>query len=87
MFFIIRVLIVFFEGEEMKKTHLIRPADAKEYIGFQFQGLVETLELFDYQGVARVVRATQSIFDESIPEAHKESSPDCILLEGKYQVK
>ena len=64
----------------MEKEHVIRPADAKEYIGFQFEGLAATLEQFDYHGMAKVVRATQAIFNKSEPDAHQSSNPDCILL-------
>ena len=64
----------------MKKEHIIRPRDAKEYIGFQFEGLAETLEQFDYRGVAKVVRATQSVFNKTEPDTHQTMNPDCILL-------
>ena len=64
----------------MKKEHIIRPADAKEYISFQFQGLTQTLEQFDYPGVANVVRAAHGIFQKSMPETSKSCTPDCVLL-------
>ena len=64
----------------MKKEHIIRPTDAKEYISFQFDGLAETLERFDYQGVAKVVRATRAVFNQSAPDAHQSVTPDCVLL-------
>ncbi|MBQ3696248.1 MAG: hypothetical protein II938_04730 [Alphaproteobacteria bacterium] len=66
----------------MKKTHIIRPVDAKEYIGFQFEGLVETLEQFDYRGVAKVVRATHAVFNQSAPDGHEGVNPDCIFLKA-----
>ena len=64
----------------MKKENIIRPEDAREYIHFQFDGLAETLEQFDYQSVAKVVRATQLMFNESAPNAHQTVVPDCVLL-------
>ena len=64
----------------MKKEQIIRPVDAKEYIGYQFQGLAETLEQFDYGDMAKVVRATQAVFNTVKPETHKALDPDCILL-------
>ena len=64
----------------MKKEQLIRPVDAKEYINFQFQGLAETLERFDYPGMATMVRATHALFNKSNPEPMS-VKPDCILLE------
>jgi len=64
----------------MKKEHIIRPIDAKEYIGYQFEGLAETLEQFDYSGVAKVVRATRAVFNKSEPDAHQSPNPDCVLL-------
>ena len=64
----------------MKKEQIIRPVDAKEYIGYQFEGLVETLEQFDYKGVAKVVRATQAVFNKSVPDVHEATDPDCVLL-------
>lgn len=64
----------------MKKEHIIRPIDAKEYINFQFQGLTKTLEQFDYAGVAEVVRAAHSVFNKSVPEMHTHCVPDCVLL-------
>ena len=70
----------------MKKEHIIRSTDAKEYINFQFQGLVNTLEQFDYQGMANMVRATHNIFNTSMPETHK-TMPDCILLENIKNTK
>ena len=65
----------------MKKEQVIREIDAKEYINFQFQGLVNTLEQFDYKSMANVVRATHAIFNKTQPDLHKEH-PDCVLLEG-----
>ncbi len=70
----------------MKKEQIIRPIDAKEYIDFQFRGLAETLEKFDYQGMATMVRAAHSVFDKSTPDAHP-AKPDCILLEHHAKVK
>lgn len=64
----------------MIKEHIIRPTDAKEYIGFQFDGLAETLEQFDYRGVAKVVRATQAVFNKTLPDNHQAVNPDCVLL-------
>lgn len=64
----------------MKKEQIIRPIDAKEYINFQFQGLAETLEKFDYQGMAEVVRATHSVFNKTVPDTHV-VQPDCILID------
>ena len=64
----------------MKKEHIIRPIDAKEYIGYQFEGLAKTLEQFDYNGVAKVVRATRTVFNASEPDVHESVNPDCILL-------
>jgi len=64
----------------MKKEQLIRPIDAKEYINFQFQGLAETLERFDYPGMATMIRATHILFNKSNPET-TDVRPDCILLE------
>ena len=72
--------------KKMKKEHIIRPADAKEYINFQFQGLVNTLEQFDYMNMANMVRATHSIFNVSTPDPHK-TNPDCILLESVKSAK
>ena len=71
----------------MKKEHLIRPIDAKEYINFQFQGLVNTLEQFDYSHVASIVRATQTIFDGSMPQQHSKCTPECSLLDVKSHLK
>ena len=70
----------------MTKEHVIRPIDAREYINFQFKGLAETLEKFDYKGMASMVRATHSIFNKSSPESHQ-AEPDCILLEGTKSAK
>ncbi len=64
----------------MQKEHIIRPADAKEYIGYQFDGLADVLEQFDYRGVAKVVRATHAVFDKSEPDTHETVDPDCTLL-------
>ena len=65
----------------MKKEYIISPADAKEYIGFQFEGLAATLEQFDYQDkVAKVVRATCAVFNKSEPDSHQKADPDCVLL-------
>lgn len=64
----------------MKKEQIIRPIDAKEYINFQFQGLAETLEKFDYQGMATMVRAAHSVFNKTSPDAHI-AQPDCILID------
>ena len=64
----------------MKKEHVIRPIDAKEYIGYQFEGLAQTLEQFDYSGVAKVVRATCAVFNKSAPDTHQSENPDCVLL-------
>lgn len=64
----------------MKKEQVIRPTDAKEYIGYQFEGLAETLEQFDYVGMAQIVRATQAIFKRAEPDQHISQNPDCILL-------
>ena len=66
----------------MKKEHIIRPIDAKEYIGYQFEGLAQTLEQFDYRGVAKVVRATRVVFNQSEPDAHQSCAPDCVLLKA-----
>ena len=65
----------------MKKEHIIRPIDAKEYINFQFQGLTKTLEQFDYPGVAQVIRAAHGIFNKSLPETTETHEPDCVLLD------
>ena len=70
----------------MKKEHIIRPNDAKEYINFQFRGLVNTLEQFDYTGMANMIRATHHIFNNSTPEIHK-TKPDCVLLESIKNAK
>lgn len=67
----------------MKKEQVIRPVDAKEYINFQFQGLAETLEKFDYPGMASVIRATCSVFNRTAPESHV-GNPDCILIEKTH---
>ena len=64
----------------MKKEHIIRPEDAREYIGYQFDGLTAILEQFDYRHVADVVRATRAVFDSSAPQAHQTNEPDCVLL-------
>ena len=64
----------------MKKEHVIRPSDAREYIGFQFEGLATALEQFDYCGVAKVVRATRAVFNHSMPDTHQTINPDCVLL-------
>ena len=64
----------------MTKEHIIRQVDAKEYINFQFQGLIQTLEQFDYPTMATVVKATQQAFNTTTPNSHN-SQPDCILLE------
>ena len=64
----------------MTKEQIIRPADAKEYINFQFQGLVQTLEQFDYPGVANVIRAANAVFNTTSPDKHP-PQPDSILLE------
>jgi len=64
----------------MKKEQIIRPIDAKEYIGYQFEGLAATLEQFDYFGVAKVVRATRAVFNKSEPDPHQSADPDCVLL-------
>ena len=66
----------------MKKEQIIRPIDAKEYIGYQFDGLAETLERFDYTGMAKVVRATQAVFNKSTPDSHQCADPDCVLLKA-----
>lgn len=65
----------------MKKEYIIRPTDVKEYIGFQFQGLAETLEQFDYTGMAKVVRASYNLFNKMDPDEHKHLDPDCTLLD------
>ena len=70
----------------MKKEHVIRPVDAKEYINFQFQGLAETLEKFDYQGMATMVRAAHSVFNKTTPDTHT-VQPDCILIEEHQHLK
>lgn len=70
----------------MKKEHIIRPVDAKEYINFQFQGLAETLEKFDYQGMAVMVRAAHSVFNKTAPDAHN-VSPDYVLIEKSQNLK
>ena len=70
----------------MKKEQIIRQTDAREYIDFQFRGLAETLEKFDYQGMATMVRAAQSVFNKTTPDAHH-TTPDCILLENKSNLK
>ena len=64
----------------MSKEHIIRQADAKEYISFQFQGLTQTLEQFDYPSVAEVVRAAHAVFQKSLPETSESCMPDCVLL-------
>ncbi len=64
----------------MKKTQIICPADAREYIDYQFKGLAQTLELFDYNGMADMVRATRAVFSQTSPDTYT-SAPDCILLE------
>ena len=64
----------------MKKDQIIRPTDAREYIDFQFRGLAATLEKFDYQGMATMVRAAHSVFIKSTPDSHH-VQPDCILIE------
>ncbi|MBQ4472415.1 MAG: hypothetical protein II942_04155 [Alphaproteobacteria bacterium] len=65
----------------MKKEYTIRPTDIKEYIGFQFQCLTETLEQFDYAGMAKIVRATHNLFDKTTPDIHQPVQPDCSLLD------
>lgn len=70
----------------MKKEQIIRQADAREYIDFQFRGLAETLEKFDYQGMATMVRAAHSVFNKTAPDEHH-TTPDCILLENKSNLK
>lgn len=70
----------------MKKEQIIRPVDAKEYINFQFRGLAETLERFDYQGMATMVRAAHSVFNKSIPDPHN-ATPDCVLIEKNQNLK
>lgn len=70
----------------MKKEQIIRPVDAKEYINFQFRGLAETLEKFDYQGMATMVRAVHSVFNKSVPDTHC-VQPDCILIEKNQNLK
>ena len=70
----------------MEKEQIIRQEDAREYIDFQFRGLAETLEKFDYQGMATMVRAAHSVFNKCTPDAHH-PSPDCILLENKSNLK
>jgi len=67
----------------MKKEQVIRPVDAKEYINFQFQGLAETLDRFDYPGMASVIRATCSVFNKTNPESHV-THPDCVLIEKQH---
>jgi len=70
----------------MTKEQIIRPADAKEYINFQFQGLIQTLEQFDYPCMAGIVRATHSIFNNTISKT-QHTQPDYILLENTHQSK
>lgn len=64
----------------MTKEHIIRPTDAREYIDFQFDGLATTLEQFDFNTMAKIVRATQAIFNKTNPDSHVEAEPDYTLF-------
>ena len=62
-----------------KKVQTIRPEDSREYISYQFKALQDSLRLFDYVGMAKIVEAAHNVFmDTNLSNKH---SPDPILLE------
>lgn len=63
----------------MTKQQTIRPVDARQYIDYQFQGLADTLEAFDFNGMAKVVRAAQNVFQKIEPDSHVKSTQDYTL--------
>jgi len=65
----------------MNKEQLIRPIDAREYINFQFSDLASTLQQFDFNGMADIVRAAQIVFQSTSPDSHPAQSTDYTLVE------
>ena len=65
----------------MSKEQVIRPVDAREYINFQFNDLAATLQQFDFNGMADIVRAAKVVFQNTAPDSHPTQSTDYTLLE------
>ncbi len=53
--------------EEKQHSSVISSKDKRDYIAFQFQGLITTLDAFEYNHMARILRALFRLY-QRMPE-------------------